>query len=214
MNNEFVCSISKMKESALRIFSVAIASIDKENPPENVVYLSKEAVCSFDNETNHDLSNIGALMDFNFEVTSSNDSIKHKRMVLIPFYEFDEKGVKIEFNKHVMPYLMDLKDNFTHTDILNLAYLNSKYSVILYSWLVMNRSAKKLERLKKLEISVKELRELTNTEHEYKRFQHLETWVLKKPVEEINKHTQFNVTYDKIRSGRHVREILFRVEKQ
>lgn len=63
-------------------------------------------------------------------------------------------------------------------------------------------------------ITVKELRVITDTVNDYERFQSLETWILKKPLEEINAHTSFNVTYEKIKAGRSIDSIQFHIEKK
>ncbi|TKM37526.1 RepB family plasmid replication initiator protein, partial [Enterococcus faecium] len=48
----------------------------------------------------------------------------------------------------------------------------------------------------------------------YQHFPHFENWILKKPLEEINKYTSFNVTYDKIKKGRSIDYIVFHIEKK
>ena len=42
----------------------------------------------------------------------------------------------------------------------------------------------------------------------------LEHRVLKKPLEEINDHTSFNVTYDKMKKGRSIDSIVFHITKK
>jgi plasmid replication initiation protein len=41
-----------------------------------------------------------------------------------------------------------------------------------------------------------------------------ETWILKKPLEEINAHTSFNVSYEKVKKGRSIDSIVFHIEKK
>ena len=47
----------------------------------------------------------------------------------------------------------------------------------------------------------------------YKR-QHFTTWVLEKPLEEINAHTSFNVSYEKVKKGRSIDSIVFHIDKK
>ena len=63
-------------------------------------------------------------------------------------------------------------------------------------------------------ITVKELRLMTDTVNEYKKFPDFSIWVLDKSFEEINAHTSFNVTYDKIKKGRSIDSIVFHIEKK
>ena len=58
------------------------------------------------------------------------------------------------------------------------------------------------------------MRVITDTVKDYPRFDNFETWILKKPIEEINAHTHFNVTYDKIKKGRSIDSIVFHIEKK
>lgn len=61
---------------------------------------------------------------------------------------------------------------------------------------------------------MKELRALTDTENEYHRINNFEAWVLKKPLAEINEHTHFNVSYEKIKKGRSIDSIQFHISKK
>lgn len=104
--------------------------------------------------------------------------------------------------------------------------LNGKYSIILYKWLVMNynqyvhyqytgnHNQRQKDAWKNPRITVEELRVLTDTTTDYKRFTDFEKKVLKQPLEEINKHTKYNVTYDKKKKGRKIDAIVFHIEKK
>ena len=132
----------------------------------------------------------------------------------------------IKFTSSIMPYLINLKTNFTQYALLDIMELNSKYSIILYKWLSMqynqyehykNKGGRRKEQLEKYcnpEIKVSELRVITDTSLEYKRFTHFETWIIEKPLEEINKHTHFMVTYEKIKKGRNIDSIQFHITKK
>ena len=76
------------------------------------------------------------------------------------------------------------------------------------------RRAEQVEAYRNPSITVKELREITDTVNEYKHFPHFENWILKKPLEEINAHTSFNVSYEKIKKGRSIDSIVFHIEKK
>ncbi|MDU1630387.1 MAG: RepB family plasmid replication initiator protein, partial [Lactococcus lactis] len=134
--------------------------------------------------------------------------------------------VKIEFHREIMPYLINLKKNFTQHALSDIAELNSKYSIILYRWLSMQynqyehysvkggRRAEQVEAYRNPSISIKELRIMTDTVNSYKQFTRFNNDVLKTPLDEINAHTSFNVTYDKIKKGRSIDSIVFHIEKK
>jgi len=76
------------------------------------------------------------------------------------------------------------------------------------------RRADQVEAYRTPSIKVKELREITDTINEHQHFPHFETRVLKKAIEEINAHTSFNVTYEKVKKGRSIDSIVFHIEKK
>ena len=134
--------------------------------------------------------------------------------------------VMIEFNRHIMPYLIELKTNFTQYALTDIMELNSKYSIILYRWLSMHynqyehysanggRRNGQLEEYCNPTISIKELRTMTDTVNEYKDMSNFTKRVLDISLKEINEHTHFNVSYDKIKKGRSIDSIVFHVEKK
>ena len=132
----------------------------------------------------------------------------------------------IRFNQDIMPYLIYLKQNFTQYALSDLIDLNSKYSIILYKWLSMSynqyehysakggRRAEQVEAYRNPSISMQELRTITDTTTKYERFTKFETRVLREPLEEINTHTHFNVTYEKVKKGRSIDSIVFHITKK
>ena len=235
-HNDLITSVAKMDKVPLKIFELAVSCIDTENlPKDNIIYLSKAELFTF-----FDVSDNGKHTRFKeaiskmqeqafFEVREAkNKGFKFRRILPIPTVEwtdYDDK-VMIRFNQDIMPYLIELKQNFTQYALSDLIDLNSKYSIILYKWLSMNynqyehysakggRRAEQVESYRNPSITVKELRVITDTVKDYPRFDNFETWILKKPIEEINAHTHFNVTYDKIKAGRSIDSIVFHIEKK
>ena len=63
-------------------------------------------------------------------------------------------------------------------------------------------------------ISIRELREMTDTVKEYQRFTNFSRKILDLPLKEINAHTSFNVSYDKVKKGRSVDSIVFHITKK
>ncbi|WP_285009733.1 RepB family plasmid replication initiator protein [Lactococcus formosensis] len=235
-HNSLITSIAKMDKTPLKMFELAVSCINTEEPPkDNTVYLSKADLFAFfkvsDNDKHSRFKQAVRAMqkEAYFEIKEeAGKGFKFKSIVPIPYVEWTDyhDEVKIEFHREIMPYLINLKKNFTQHALSEISELNSKYSIILYRWLSMNynqyehysvkggRRAEQVESYRNPSISIKELRILTDTVNDYERFQSLETWILKKPLEEINAHTSFNVTYDKIKKGRSIDSIVFHIEKK
>ena len=235
-HNDLITSVAKMDKTPLKIFELAVSCIDTENPPKNnTIYLSKAELFSFfkvDDSNKHSrFKEAIAKMQEQafFEVREEkNKGFKFRRILPIPevaWTDYDDK-VMIRFDQAIMPYLIDLKQSFTQYALSDLVELNSKYSIILYKWLSMQynqyehysvkggRRAEQVEAYRNPSIPVKELRTITDTLNLYERFTKFESYVLQNSLKEINAHTHFNVTYDKIKKGRSIDSIVFHITKK
>ncbi|WP_332373497.1 RepB family plasmid replication initiator protein [Lactococcus cremoris] len=235
-HNSLITSIAKMDKTPLKMFELAVSCINTEEPPkDNAVYLSKEELFSFfkvDDSNKHTrFKQAIAKMQEQafFEIKEEkNKGFKFRRILPIPTVEwtdYDDK-VMIRFNQDIIPYLIELKQNFTKYALSEIMELNSKYSIILYKWLSMQynqyehysnkggRRAEQVEAYRNPSISVKELRTITDTVNEYKETYHFFRYIVENSLKEINAHTSFNVSYEKIKKGRSIDSIVFHIEKK
>ena len=224
-HNSLITSIAKMDKTPLKMFELAVSCIDTEEPPkDNTVYLLKRDLFAFfkvsDNDKHSRFKQAVEKMQKQafFQIKEEQGKgFKFKSIVPIPY---------VEFHREIMPYLINLKKNFTQHALSDIAELNSKYSIILYRWLSMQynqyehysvkggRRAEQVEAYRNPSISIKELRIMTDTVYSYKQFTRFNNDVLKTPLDEINAHTSFNVTYDKIKAGRSIDSIQFHITKK
>lgn len=235
-HNSLITSIAKMDKTPLKMFELAVSCINTEEPPkDNTVYLSKRDLFAFFKVSDNDKHSrfkeavekmqktayfqIKEVKEKGYEMTS---------IVPIPTVKWNSYNdeVLIRFNQDIMPYLIDLKKNFTQHALSDIAELNSKYSIILYRWLSMNynqyehysskggRREEQVEAYRNPSISIQELRLMTDTVNEYKIMNDFTRWILEKPLEEINAHTSFNVSYEKVKKGRSIDSIVFHITKK
>ncbi|WP_256969074.1 RepB family plasmid replication initiator protein [Enterococcus faecalis] len=235
-HNSLITSIAKMDKTPLKMFELAVSCINTEEPPkDNTVYLSKRDLFAFfkvsDNDKHSRFKQAVEKMQKQafFQIKEeAGKGFKFKSIVPIPYVEWTDYNdeVKIEFHREIMPYLINLKKNFTQHALSDIAELNSKYSIILYRWLSMQynqyehysvkggRRAEQVEAYRNPSISIKELRIMTDTVNSYKQFTRFNNDVLKTPLDEINAHTSFNVTYEKVKKGRSIDSIVFHITKK
>ena len=235
-HNSLITSIAKMDKTPLKMFELAVSCINTEEPPkDNTVYLSKRDLFAFfkvsDNDKHRRFKEAVEKMQKQafFQIKEEEGKgFKFKSIVPIPYVEWTDyhDEVKIEFHREIMPYLINLKKNFTQHALSEISELNSKYSIILYRWLSMNynqyehysakggRRADQVESYRNPSISVKELRIMTDTVNEYKRFTNFTKKILDIPLKEINDNTTFKVSYEKVKKGRSIDSIVFHIEKK
>ncbi len=235
-HNALIQSVAKMQKTALKMFELAVSCIDTEEPPKNnTVYLSKSELFKFfevSSSSKHSqfkeaVNYMQKQAFFNIKADKKL-GIEYESIVPIPYVKWNDYNdeVTIRFDQAIMPYLIDLKAEFTQYKISELKELNSKYSIILYRWLSMNynqyehysnkggRRAEQVEAYQNPSITVKELRAITDTVNEYKHISNFFKRIIEEPLEEINAHTSFNVNYEKIKKGRSIDSIVFHIEKK
>lgn len=235
-HNDLISSVAKMDKIPLQIFELAVSCIDTSNPPkDNIVYLSKKELFSF-----FDLSSTSKHARFKlaiehmqkqafFEISvKENKGIRFRNIVPIPYVEWTDYNDKVlvQFTPQIMPYLIDLKNNFTQYALVDVMELNSKHSITLYKWLSMNynqyehyqyrgnRTENQLMSYKNPIITIEELRKLTDTQEKYERLDNFEKRILIDTLEDISENTHFRVSYKKIKKGRKIDSVQFFVTKK
>ena len=235
-HNSLITSIAKMDKTPLKMFELAVSLIDTDNPPKDqTVYLSKQELFAFfkvDDSNKHSrfkeaIEKMQKQAFFQIKIVQDK-GFDFESIVPIPYVKWSDyhDEVTIQFSDKIMPYLINLKTNFTQHALSDISELNSKYSVILYRWLSMNynqyehynfkggRRQEQVESYRNPVISMRELREMTDTVNEYKNMTDFTKWVLKKSISEINEQTTFNVTYEKVKKGRSIDSIVFHITKK
>lgn len=235
-HNSLITSIAKMDKTPLKMFELAVSLIDTDNPPKDqTVYLSKQELFAFfkvnDNDKHSRFKEAIQKMQKQayFEILEkTTKGFEFESIVPIPYVKWTDyhDEVTIQFSDKIMPYLINLKSNFTQHALSDISELNSKYAIILYRWLSMNfnqyehysfkggRREEQIDSYRNPEISMQELRIMTDTVNEYQRFTNFSKKVLDLPLQEITSHTSFNVTYDKVKKGRSIDSIVFHISKK
>lgn len=125
----------------------------------------------------------------------------------ITFYKNTGK-IKLRFDDDLVPYLLQLKEQFTRYQLRNVLFLKNKYSIRIYELM------KQYQKIGKRTFELQKFKTILMIDKQYDRIYDLERYVLVPSVKEINKHTDINIDYEKIKTGRKVTEILFKIESK
>ncbi|OTA48591.1 replication initiation protein [Limosilactobacillus reuteri] len=236
-HNDLITSVAKMDKVPMKMFELAVSYVNVHEPlADNTVHLSKREMFAFFgvNDTNKSfrfkkaIERMQQQAYFEIQEVKGKKGYKYRRIVPIPYVEWNDydDDVVVRFDQAIIPYIIDLKKNFTQYALTDIMKLSSKYAVVLYRWLSMNfaqykyyrdhggRTRKQIERLQNPTISVEELRRITDTKDEYARMSVFTRWILQKPCDEITAHTHLNVKFEKIKSGRRISEVQFFVTEK
>ena len=106
-----------------------------------------------------------------------------------------------------MPYLLQLKNNFTQYELQNVLLMKSKYSVRLYE-ILKSQSYKN-----KVRIPLVALKQLLNTA-EYKVYQNFKVRVIQPAINEINALTDLNIEVIPIKENKTIIALDFIIEEK
>ena len=117
------------------------------------------------------------------------------------------ESAEIILSQSLKPFLLQLKENFTKYEMIEVLALRGKYTIRLYE---LFRSYLWLG---KWRVKVNELRELIQCD-KYKAFKEFNRNVLKYSTDEINKYSGLEVSYLTIKKGRFIDQIEFQIEEK
>lgn len=117
--------------------------------------------------------------------------------------EYKDGTVEIMFSNQIVPYLTNLRENFTRYQLSKVSHLKSNYSIRLFELL------RQFEFKKKRIVSLEELRIMLQIENKYQEFRDLNKWVLKPAINELNKKTQYSIMIQPLKKLRRVTHIQF-----
>ncbi len=121
--------------------------------------------------------------------------------------------VTIRFSPDVVPYLYDLKREFTQVDFQHVSKLDTPFAFRLYSWLVKFRKLTKNARnngiIETDALEIDWMKERTGLVGKYEEYRFFKRDVLVPAVERINANTDISVTWEPVKMGRSVKAIKF-----
>jgi plasmid replication initiation protein len=131
------------------------------------------------------------------------------RWISTIYYKADSGKVVLCFAQAMLPYLSELKGQFTRYDLEHIGKMTSIYAICLYELLAQWQS------IGKREIELDWLKKQFEIEDLYPDMHNLKKRVLDPAVKDINTHSNFEVTWEQRKTGRKVTHLIFTfAEKQ
>jgi len=119
------------------------------------------------------------------------------------FYVDDEGKLELRFSKDILPYVCQLKQQFTIYKIKNIGMMSSSYGIRLYEVLVQYKS------IGTREISLTWLKENFKISTKYSAIKDLKKWVIEPALHDINTKSDMWVEWDQKKTGRRVTHFIF-----
>lgn len=127
----------------------------------------------------------------------------------LSYVEYKKKTgfVILEFNPHLKPYLLNLKDFYTSYKLANVLSLKGKYSVRLFEIL------KSHEYKKSFRISLDELKNLLKINSAYPTYSNFKKYVIEFARKELKENTDIYFDLEEIKTGKKVTDLNFKIKK-
>ena len=142
-----------------------------------------------------------------YVVVDSVAGAKRKRLKMrwISSIEYlaDEGKIILCFAQKMLPYLSELKGQFTRYQLKNIGNMTSIYAIRLYELLMQWRSTGKRE------VEIAWLKQQFQIEQEYQRMYDLKKYVLEPAISNINTHSDIHVSWTQRKTGRNVTHLIF-----
>ena len=235
-HNDLIRSTAKMTSLSLKLFEIAVSAMDsREKQPSHEVRINKEQIYNAlgikgtSKNQQHSKALNTLRKSSNFEITTEQNGEIHDIGITPVYYadnNYSSDYAVIRFAPEILPFITDLKKNFTQYQLNDILHLKNKYAVSMYRWFTMNyrqyeyyansgkRREDQIEKYANPEVTLEELRKLTGTEKKYSAFYDVRRYIIDPICNEITKHTKYNITYDRIKSGRKVVAIKFHISKK
>lgn len=203
-SNDLVLATYIMTTKEKELLLACISQIDSRPSAPNISKQTKFTVTveqirdvfyknSYDRNLFRDLSDASKRL-FNREVTIKLEGNKTllTRFVSGVLFDPDEAKVTLTFAEEILPYLTQLKANFTKYKLIEVSELSSTHAIRLYElivcWIGQYQYSKTLD--------LDDFRYVMGVSGKYKQFGQLREYVIDKAIEEINKNTTYKISVD------------------
>ena len=151
----------------------------------------------------------------NLCIKTKDDGFKYINWVASAEYIPKEAIVEVEFSQKLMPYLIELKEQFTTYYLANIMQLKSSFSIRIFELL------KQYEKLKKRTIKLEDFRQLVGTteidkngeiiKEDYPLYANFKSRVILPAQKELKQKTDIYFNFKEIKEGRKVVAIEFEI---
>lgn len=197
----------------LKIFKTVIACIDTINPPkDNTVTIKKTDLKEFlDFHDNYNFIKKNARQLITAIKMNQDNKEIYLPLVRKVIWDKENDNVSFVFEPEIMDFLL-VNQRFLQYNATDIQSFKTKYGLLLYE----NLYSRLLQyKTSEFIISVEELRYMTDTLDKYELFYNWEKRILINGIEDLNNaNVNILAKYEKIKSGRQVKDIKFYVRKR
>ena len=214
LSNSLITSKYSLTKEEQNLIYLVIAQIDKDDEDFKDYCISTSDLERMTGKV-HNKGRIKKLQD-----SIMRKPIKIEKESVVNWFSYirvvpNQSSIIVRFDKALKPYLLQLKEFFTKTDLITLLKFSSKYSSRLYLLLKSEFDKQKKYKSKlKVIFSVEFFHVNYDLPNSYKyRYSSFKRDFLNLSLNEINQKTNLKISYNEIKQGRKVVEIEFEISE-
>ena len=132
------------------------------------------------------------LYDVDIVMSLPENKTLQTRLISSIIYDPDNGEISLSFAEKILPYLTQLKANFTKYKLLEIGELSSIHSIRMYELVVMWVNQFQYSK----EFTLEEFKHVMNVKGKYKQFGHLRQFVIETAINDINENTNYRVSVE------------------
>lgn len=208
-HNSLIEASYKLSLNEQRLVLLCIARLDtrKPLPKDNLFTITaKEFAKTFGIEEKHAYEALDEAASSLYERDIKTFDGKYRerfRWVCGVQYHDNEGKVTLGFSNWVTPYLTMLHERFSSYKLKQIAGLRSVYSIRLFEFLTQFKSTGKLL------IELDRFKDRLEIKNEYKRFYNLRMRVIEPAVKELREKSNLEINWKPIKSGKTIKQLEF-----
>ena len=208
----------------MRLLNLALAQIDSRKPQPDALYRlfphDYQRIYGLNPTSSHRQLREAAESLMKKPVTIYQPDRKTGKMRTVQLSWFsrleyvssdEQSAVVLRFGQDVAPYLYELKESFTKLNFINIAKLDTAFSVRLYGWLIKakNLYGRKSSKAIEVTLALDWMREKAGLQGKYEDYRDFRQKLLEPTLARINANTDISVIWEPIKKGRTVVSIKF-----
>jgi len=209
-SNWLVTASYKLTLNEQRLVLTAIAKLpfDSKEIKRRVVITAKEMLdCFPDIGEKHVYDEMEKASENLFQrwirIEDPNQVDKFRWITAKTTYKKGEGRIGFSFSPEILPYLQQLKEQFTKYRLGDISSLKSIYSIRLFEMLMQFQNTGIAL------IDVQEFKERLGISDKYADYRNLKKKVIEPAINELNQKSHFNVTFKGTREGRAIKNLEF-----
>ncbi len=212
MANQLVAASYRMVVGEKRVVMLALAQIDPDDEPTDETLYSV-SLASYIAATGLDrqaawIELVDAADRLISKVVRIDNGKKWERISFTQQCKYDpDTGISIRFSKPILPFISQLKREFTQYRLIDAIAFRSVYTIRIYELLMRYQSTGQCE------ITLSELRTQLDITAEYKNGGDFKRFVVDRALNEINKARIWSVTVTATKLGRKIDKFIFKFYK-